>query len=194
MNYRKIQDLEWDPVFLEYMQGPLFRDICLRAYGAEARVSCFRAMFMNKPAGQGSVLPWHQDRWNDMDRDPQVTVWTALDAATRQNGCVRIIPGSHRELVNPEHPSGFLTEEQVAGKVNDAEAVFLELEAGEVALLHNWLLHASDINHSDRSRRAFSVCYMDAATAYTDGRPTTFPVIFGEDELSTGDLKTAPAG
>ena len=48
--------------------------------------------------------------------------------------------------------------------------VFLELAAGDVALLHNHLLlHASDVNRSDTSRRAFSVCYMDARTVTANG-------------------------
>src|SRR5262245_10157692 len=111
--YRKIQNLEFDPLFLEYMQRPLFRGICARVYGAERPIACFRAMFMTKPARLGTPLIWHQDRWTDLDRDPQVTVWMALDPSTVANGCVKVIPGSHRRLINPEHGSGFLTAEQI---------------------------------------------------------------------------------
>ncbi|NQU38691.1 MAG: phytanoyl-CoA dioxygenase family protein [Lentisphaerae bacterium] len=185
LNYRKIQDLEWDPLYLEYMQRPLFQDICSRVYGPDAQVACFRAMFMNKPAGRGTVLPWHQDRWSNLDRDPQITVWTALDPATRENGCVQIIPGSHTELINPGHGSGFLTAEQAQVRCDSREdVVHLELAPGEAFLLHNWLLHSSDSNHSAQSRRAFSACYMDAATCYTDGRPVEFPTIFGDAALA----------
>lgn len=55
-----------------------------------------------------------------------------------------------------------------------------------MAILHNWLLHASDVNRSDISRRAFSVCYMDADTKTTNGE--TFTRIFGESALSVNDL------
>jgi phytanoyl-CoA hydroxylase len=182
LNYRKIQDLEWDSHFLAYLQQPLFHDICTRAYGTDARVACYRAMFMNKPAGRGTVLPWHQDRWRDLDRDPEVTIWTALDPATRENGCVKVIPGSHKRLLNPDHPSGFLTE-ALAAEHCQSNIMHLELAPGEVVLLHNWLLHASDRNQSDGSRRAFSVCYMDAATHHTDGRPIAYPVVFGDGAL-----------
>src|SRR5207237_5228782 len=96
------------------MQRPLFRDICEQVYGDETPVAAFRAMFMNKPAHQGTLLPWHQDRWSYLDRDPLITVWTALDPATIANGCVEVIPGSHKfGLINPEHTSGYLTEEQI---------------------------------------------------------------------------------
>ena len=66
--YRKIQDLEYDKVFLDYLQKPLFHHICARIYGAASRVACYRAMFMNKPAGYGTDLKWHQDRWQSVDR------------------------------------------------------------------------------------------------------------------------------
>jgi phytanoyl-CoA hydroxylase len=181
LNYRKIQDLEFDPLFLDCMQKPLFREICAQVYGETTPVACFRAMFMNKPARHGSFLGWHQDRWTDLDRDPEITIWIALDPATVANGCVQVIPGSHRTLLNPEDSSGFLRPDQVEAQLAQNQPVFLELAAGEAVLLHNWLLHASEINHTDIPRRAFSICYMDAATHSKRGE--RFSLIFGEGAL-----------
>jgi hypothetical protein len=185
--YRKIQDLELDPLFLSYLQHPLYADICARVYGPGTPIACFRAMFMNKPAGKGTPLVWHQDRWTDLDRDPLVTLWTALDPSTLANGCVQVIPGSHRSLVNPDHPSGFLSAEQAAELLARSQPVPLELEAGEVVLLHNWLLHSSDVNRTAIPRRAFSACYMDAATVSSRG--AVFPVVFGEGALQPAGRK-----
>lgn len=192
LNYRKIQDLEYDPRFLRFMQRAEFRDMCARVYGAETPIAAFRAMFMNKPAQRGTFLPWHQDRWNWLDRDPLLTLWTALDPATVENGCVQVIPGSHKQgVINPEHGSGFLTEAQAAEYCTEDQRVHLELEAGEVALLHNHLLHASDVNRSPQSRRAFSVCYMDARTRSNKGG--AFPVIFGDGALDPDTVAPATA-
>lgn len=191
LNYRKIQDLELDPVFLAYMQRPLFKSICERMYGAGVPIGCFRAMFFNKPAHRGTKLPWHQDRWTDMDRDPLVTVWTALDPATKENGCVELIPGSHKSLINPSHPSGFLEGDQTKTKMDESKAVPLVLKAGEVALLHNWTLHSSDVNRSSISRRAFSTCYMDARTICRSG--AKFPTLFGPGALTPADVECAEA-
>ncbi len=177
LNYRKIQELEQDDLFLAYMSRPIFREICRRTYGDTA-IASFRAMFMNKPARKGTFLPWHQDRWTYLNQDPQITLWTALDPATRANGCVQIIPASHTQgLINPSHPSGFLTPEQAAARATPDRTVYLELAAGEVALLHNHLLHASDVNTTDIPRRAFSVCYMRADTQAMSGERyyTVFP-------------------
>ncbi|GMV82562.1 MAG: hypothetical protein AMXMBFR7_37460 [Planctomycetota bacterium] len=165
LGYRKIQELEFDALHRAFMERPIFKHICDHEYGPDVPIAPFRAMFMNKPAQRGTFLPWHQDRWNSLDRDPLVTVWTALDPATKANGCVQIIPGSHKlGVINPSHGSGFLSEEQVAEHVKPERIVYLELEPGEVALLHNYTLHGSDVNRTDTSRRAFSVCYMDART------------------------------
>jgi ectoine hydroxylase-related dioxygenase (phytanoyl-CoA dioxygenase family) len=139
-------------------------------------------MFMNKPAHKGTWLPWHQDRWASLDRDPLITVWTALDPATIANGCMQVIVGSHKlGLINPEHPSAFLTEEQTRQYAPADKIVFLELGAGEAVLLHNWLLHASDVNHTDTPRRAYSVCYMDANTRSENGEEHAR--IFGDGAL-----------
>ena len=191
--YRKIQDLELDPLFHAYLTRPLFADLCRRVYGEGRPVACMRAMFMNKPARGGSDLRWHQDRWTDLDRDPKVTVWMALDPATIANGCVEIVPGSHRRLVNPSSGSGFLTDAQVDelnGKIEsgdpDCRTVHLELDAGEAVLLHNWTLHRSGTNSTDIPRRAFSVCYMDAATRSIGGG--SWRVVFEGDGQVVGPL------
>ena len=177
LSYRKIQNLEIDPLFLEYTQHPIFREICANVYGESTSIASFRCMFMNKPSNLGTWLPWHQDRWSDLDIDPLVTLWTALDPATKANGCVQVIEGSHKfGLLNPDHPSGFVTEEQAEHILKDHPVVYLEAEAGEALLLHNWLLHSSDVNRTSQSRRAFSVCYMEARTVDRSG--SKYPVVF----------------
>ena len=154
--YRKIMDLEQDPLFLRYMQHPLFRQIT-RHYMGES-VSIFRAMFMNKPADRGTELPWHQDvGWGwGVDTTPTITVWTALDPSTRDNGCMQVIPGSHRHGVIAERH--FPSVEELARYAPEDAVVDLEAEPGEVILLHNLLLHRSGTNPSGQSRRAWKSC------------------------------------
>lgn len=178
--YRKIEKLENDPLFLAYIQHPLFREITRDLIGED--ISIFRAMFMNKPAQRGTYLPYHQDagsQWG-LDRDPYVTIWTALDDATIANGCVQIIPGSHKLGLLSER-GHTITPEQEAQYCREEDSLFLEAKAGEVFLLHNLLLHRSGINRTDCPRRAFSVVYMDAATRDVTGKGRKFTVVFGKD-------------
>jgi ectoine hydroxylase-related dioxygenase (phytanoyl-CoA dioxygenase family) len=147
-------------------------------------VAALRSMFMNKPALQGTLLPWHQDggeHWG-LDRDPPITLWLALDDATRENGCVEVVPGSHRlGLLSARGHT--ITEEQAA-RYCSSVSVQLELLAGECVLLHNFLLHRSGRNHTSRPRRAFSVCLMDAGTRLKQSPSVAFPKIFGAGSLT----------
>ena len=163
--YRKVQGLENDELFAPLVQLPLFAEICARLYGPHAPVSLFRAMVMNKPAGQGTYLPWHQDGGDvwALDRDPLVTVWVALDPATRANGCVEVIPGSHRlGLLSAQGST--LSADDMQRHCPAEQVLPLELEAGHGLLLHNWLIHRSGTNPSNQPRRAFTACYMDGRT------------------------------
>ena len=181
LSYRKIQGLEYDPLFLDYMRKPLFRHICARVYGETTAIACFRAMVMNKPAKEGAHVRWHQDRWNYLDRDPLVSIWTALDPAAVENGGVRIVTGAHHRLVNPPSRSGHLTNKQKQECLYDDEAIYLEVAAGECVFLHIYLPHASGVNTTEIPRRAFSVRYMEAATKTISGQ--TSAVIFGDGAL-----------
>ncbi|WP_418119029.1 phytanoyl-CoA dioxygenase family protein [Variovorax sp. 350MFTsu5.1] len=178
--YRKIQGLESDDLFAALIDRPLFREICAQMYGRHAAVSIFRAMIMNKPAGQGTHLPWHQDGgtvWQ-LDRDPLVTIWVALDAATQANGCMHAIPGSHR-LGLLSLQGSTLTDAQAQRHCPPEAVMPLEVPSGHAVLLHNWLIHRSGINPSPVPRRAFTMCCMDARTRgiLTGNR---FPVVYGE--------------
>jgi phytanoyl-CoA hydroxylase len=177
LRYRKVEKLEKDPLFWSWITQERFRAITSRVYG-EA-VTLYRALLMNKHAGGGSNLPWHQDGgtfWG-LDQDPQLTIWTGLDDAPLDGGCVEVVPGSHRGgLVTP------LGGVVPTDRLGDAEsrAMPVPTVAGEVLLLHNQVWHRSARSSSGHPRRALSVCYMDASTQCTRRRraPRSFVQVF----------------
>lgn len=179
--YRKIQGLEGDDLFAELLDHPLFHDLCARLYGPHAPLSIFRAMVMNKPAGQGTVLPWHQDGGDvwALDRDPLLTVWVALDPATLANGCMEFVPGSHRQgLLSREGST--LAATAAARHCPPDRVLPIEVEAGHAVAFHNWLIHRSGVNPSARPRRAFTACFMDGRTlSVLTGNP--FPLLAGSE-------------
>ncbi len=178
--YRKIQGLEADDLFSDLMRHPVFIEVCARQYGPHAPISTFRAMVMNKPAGQGTELPWHQDGgavWA-LDRDPLVTIWVALDVASPENGCMEIVPGSHRLGLLSWYGST-ISDEAAARHCTPASSIPLPVEAGHAVLLHNWLLHRSGLNASAVPRRAFTCCYLDGRTRNTL-TGDLFPLTWGE--------------
>ena len=195
-SYRKIGEvgsgLEVDPLFFAFLSKPLFRSICEVIYGRHTSVSIYRATCFNKPNETGgSELPWHQDgggHWA-LDRDPQVFVWTALDKATRDNGAVQVIPQSHKLGLLSErgHTLGPEAIEEVVNRSRHP-VVFLEAEPGESWLVHNYLVHRSGLNSTDKPRMGLTVNYTDARTRVLDPKPAcagalgvpgeTFRVVF----------------
>ena len=182
LDYRRLDELHNDPLFLEYMQNPVFQQLTRHYIGEN--VSIFRSMFMNKPASKGTELPWHQDvgvGWG-IDSTPATTVWTALDDATIESGCMQIVPGSHKlGVLNEGH---FISEEEQQQYCKPEKIFDLEVRAGEAVLIHNLMLHRSGVNSTDNPRRAFSVAYMDASTRNVKtGEP--YPLIFGRGALNS---------
>jgi ectoine hydroxylase-related dioxygenase (phytanoyl-CoA dioxygenase family) len=165
-NYRKIEKLEKDDLFLAWLQNPLFEQVARALVGD--RVAIYRAVLMNKASTGGTVLPWHQDggRFWGLDRDPVLQIWTALDDAPAEAGAVEVIPGSHKAgLATPL--GGMVPEPIVSQRRADQKSRILETRAGDVLLLHNYVWHRSLVNRTGRPRRAFSVCYMSADTRCT---------------------------
>jgi phytanoyl-CoA hydroxylase len=163
LNYRKIEKLEKDPLFREWIGNPLFERIA-RAL-IEGPIAIYRAVLFNKASTGGTHLPWHQDggRFWGLDRDPHLQIWTALDDVPLDGGCVEVLSGSHRDgLATPL--GGMIPDELVARARAEERAMKLPAVAGDVMLIHNYLWHRSAVNRSGHPRRALSICYMSAAT------------------------------
>jgi ectoine hydroxylase-related dioxygenase (phytanoyl-CoA dioxygenase family) len=113
-----------------------------------------------KPAQHGGVVAWHQDYsyWTRTQPMAHLTCWIGLDDATRDNGCLHYIPGSHRwELLPITGLAGdmnaiqsVLTPEQQA----KFKPVAIELKKGEAAFHHPLMVHGSYENRTDRPRHA----------------------------------------
>jgi phytanoyl-CoA hydroxylase len=178
-NYRKIEKLERDPLFRAWLENDWFENVVCPVVGRD--VAIYRAILMTKAASGGTVLPWHQDagKFWGLDRDPPIQIWTALDDAPEDGGCVEVLPGSHAGgLATPL--GGLVPAAHVAAADADARAVKVPAKAGDVIVLHNLLWHRSGTNRAGKPRRAFSVCYMSAATRCTRKKraPRTFVRVF----------------
>jgi len=161
--YRKLEGLELDPLFRAWIENPLFERIAHAALGPA--VSLYRAVLWNKAAGAGTELPWHQDDGNfwGIDRAPSLQIWTALDDAPADAGCLEVVPGSHCDgLASPE--GGTVQAHRLAETDAAGHAIRLPARAGEAILVHNHVWHRSGRNATSRPRRAISISYLDAAT------------------------------
>lgn len=117
----------------------------------------------------GSVVEWHQDfSYYPHTNADLLSALIFLDDATPENGCLRVLPGSHKQGLASHEIDGFFRG-KVSG-VREQEAVALAVPAGGVLFLHCLTLHASARNESDRPRRTFLPAYRAA---------DAFPIYFG---------------
>jgi phytanoyl-CoA hydroxylase len=163
LGYRKLEKLEKDPLFRAWLENALF-ERAVRARIAGDLV-IYRAILFNKGAQGGSEIPWHQDggRLWGLSQEPELQIWTALDDAPLDGGCLEFLPGSHQQgLATPL--GGVVPRQQVLAAEAAAHAVPVPVRAGEALLIDNLVWHRSGNNQPGRARRAFSTCYMSAST------------------------------
>ena len=126
-----------------------------------------------KPAHVGKATPWHQDG----DVYPvhpleTITVWIALDDASRQNGCMQYIPGSHKSRKiysrHIDHRDNLTVNIACDSEYFDEQtSEDLEVQAGQISLHDIYIIHRSTANTSGR-RRAALVMRIMPATSYFD--------------------------
>ena len=120
-----------------------------------------------KPARIGSWQPYHQDQPLGFHVDPpdMVTCWAPMDRATVENGCLWVLPGTHRAGVIPREKWLEYEGEAVAGKLSRERP--LELEIGDCSFHHGLLLHSSRANSSPERRRGYATHYVSSHCRYT---------------------------
>ena len=137
----------------------------------DSDVSLYYSMFMMKPARHGFRAPWHQDlAFFVHDRDALIAAQVYLDDSTIDNGCIEVVPGSHRLGLLNHFRDGVFTE-QVQGDLSafDESKVAVPMTAGGVVLWSSLTLHSSGPNRSDRPRRAVVFEYKDPTTLLMGG-------------------------
>ena len=100
--------------------------------------------------------PWHQD-WSYWQGSNKISAWIALDRATPANGCLRVVPGSHREEWHHDlHGSGGfvhrIAENTIADRLGADSIRSVPMQPGDVLFFHDLLLHASRANPSGKDR------------------------------------------
>lgn len=117
-----------------------------------------------KPAAMGAPTPWHQDEayWNPELEYNALSVWMPLQDATRENGCMHFVPGSHRREVLPHHPINHdprVHGLEVDAPVDAAEAVACPLPAGGATFHLARTLHYAGENRTAEPRRAYIMMF-----------------------------------
>ena len=154
-------DLALDPQIVELVSGVIGDDIIL--WGCH--VFC-------KPPGVGYETPWHQDgHYWPIRPLATCTVWVALEASDRGNGCLRVIPGSHRgkklyDHLHEDRTDLTLQQRLAPGTFDEATAADVELRAGEMSLHDVYMIHGARANTSQRRRTGVALRYMPTTSVF----------------------------
>ncbi|MCF3172864.1 phytanoyl-CoA dioxygenase family protein [Streptomyces sioyaensis] len=136
-------------------------------------LACFTSHYVCKPPRDGLPVLWHQDGayWKLQPMEA-LTVWAAIDESTTENGCLRIIPGSHELPIHTPQARTDVTnmlysqtrEELVRNWSETAGTVDIELQPGDVSIHHPNILHSSEANTSEKRRCGLDIGYIATST------------------------------
>jgi hypothetical protein len=132
----------------------------------EGEVYHYHSKMIMKDAKVGGAWAWHQDYgyWyqNGVLFPLLTSAFIAVDPATRENGCLQVLKGSHQlgridHVLTGDQAGADL--ERVAEAQKRLETVYVEMAPGDVLFFHANLLHRSDQNKSDNPRWSMICCY-----------------------------------
>ena len=156
IDQRFLWDVASNPIILDWMEALIGPNVLL----LHSHVFC-------KYGPAEKFVAWHQDvtYWG-LEPPMAITAWFAIDDSDPDNGCMRVLPRSHRgeilEHGKSTRAGNLLSVNQEVAVAEDAEAsaVDLVLKAGEISIHHGRILHDSQPNRSTRRRSGFTIRYI----------------------------------
>jgi phytanoyl-CoA dioxygenase PhyH len=178
-----------DPWLFRYLAHPRLLDIVEDFIGPD--IVLWSSHFIAKPSGDGKAVPWHTDGayWGQRLQPMQViTFWLAVDPSRVENGCMRVIGGSHRRVASAmeeyekvdtsSHVFGFRLPPHL---IDESRVVDLELEMGECHVHDAWTIHGSNANVSPMRRCGYTMRYIPAHVVHTPARGHRIYLLRGQD-------------
>lgn len=156
----------------------------------------WRTMFFDKKPGAPRI-PWHQD-YDDWPVEPYMVMsaWIAVDPATPENGCVEIIPESHRHFIplveSPEDVSDGFDHMADPSRFSASGARAMQLRPGQFFIFNERLLHRSAANTSGARRLGLAVRFILPLVRILDPDDRAI-LVSGEDRFGYNRLVAPPA-
>jgi|GEM_PF-194576 len=156
----------------------------------------------NKPPATPKHMeeyPWHQDHYNwNMEPILNISAWLAITPATKENGCVEVIPGSHKHIIPPVRdtdPSISIRFGGVASNlsyVDESKKVSLTLEPGQFFLFNERVLHHSNPNLTQENRLGLAIRMTVPIAQVSEPFPCI--LLSGEDRMGFNRYANKPIG
>jgi ectoine hydroxylase-related dioxygenase (phytanoyl-CoA dioxygenase family) len=154
--------------------------------------------WFTKMPGEKKYVSWHQDAnyWG-LQPPNVVTAWVALSESILENGCMRVVPGSHQTRLLPQRETyakdnALSRGQEIAVEVDEAKAVDLILQPGQMSLHHVDIIHGSKANTSTKPRIGIAIRYITPEVVQ-DGVVRQFALLArGRDEFARFELFEPP--
>jgi len=185
--FKWLDDLIRDPRILDPIEQLIGPDIL-----------CWNTLFWIKEAGSQSFVSWHQDtRYWGLSSDQVITAWLALSPAGVENGCMRVMPGTHRGEVldhaDRYDADNMLTRgQEITAGLDEAAAVHMPLKVGEMSIHNYRLAHASNANNGADRRIGVSMHFMPPDTGQIVGDWDSAALVRGEDAFGNFERTPVP--
>jgi hypothetical protein len=169
-----------------YFDGPLV-DVATQIIGPNVKGATSQLTFKMK--GNTKPFGWHQDNgYGELEPYNALTTLTALDDTDRGNGCLWLIPGSHKQgqIRVKQSEEQKKSQSEIVVEADDNQAVPMEMKAGDALIFNCWMLHKSDGNYSsDRDRRILFLRYADADAieVYNNRQPRLGRLVRGNTQF-----------
>jgi ectoine hydroxylase-related dioxygenase (phytanoyl-CoA dioxygenase family) len=169
-----------------YFEGPMV-EIASQLIGPNIKGATSQLTF--KMSGNTKPFGWHQDNgYGELEPYNALTTLTALDDTDRGNGCLWLIPGSHKigQIRVQQTEEQKKNNSEIIVEADDALAVPMEMKAGDALIFNCWMLHKSDGNYSkDRDRRILFLRFADAdaVEVYNGRKPRLGKLLKGSTQF-----------
>ena len=156
-----------DPRLLDYLLSAEVLDLVEPLVGPD--IALWTSHFISKEPYVGRSTPWHEDSayWEGRlgEYDRIVTVWLAIGPSNRDNGCMRVIPGTHSNGFSQYRTVDKTdqTFDQEIAEVDESRAVDFELERGQCSLHDGRIVHGAKPNKSSIRRTGYTMRYFPAS-------------------------------
>jgi ectoine hydroxylase-related dioxygenase (phytanoyl-CoA dioxygenase family) len=159
-----------DPFWVRLVSDDRLVDIAAEFIGPD--VALFATHYICKPPKDGQPVLWHQDgSYWPLEPMEVVTLWLAVSDSIPENGCMRVIPGTHRmkleEVQERKDVASVLGSSMDMRLVDESRAVHVVLKAGDVSIHHPNTVHGSEANTSDLWRMGLTIRYIPTTTRIT---------------------------
>lgn len=177
---------------LSYLMSEEVLDLVEPIIGSN--IGLWSSHFICKDPYVGRATPWHEDSayWKGRVSSYHniITVWLAIDPSNQENGCMRVIPGTHNNGFS-EYEAVDATRNTFASQirnVDDAKAVYFELERGECSLHDSRIIHGAKPNTSPNRRCGYTMRYFSTDIKLNPERNKNFKVWLARGQDLAGNV------